>query len=787
MTCSCSDPPSLRRRPVPAGLSRLPRQIGGFLELRAAMLAAAGTEDPLAGWRAREGDDFGVLLVELWAVAGDALAFYDEVHAHEAYLRTARRDLSVRRLVELLGYVPRPAVGATVTLALGASGTRPITVPAGTSFRSAAADGVPAQVYETGADTAILPGASKLPVERRAVTAISEAFPHGTATLMLQARSAAAKVDDVIVVATPTAAAARRVTKVAEEAGADGVRRARVTLGGTVNLSSASTLAQVEVLRATRVVGLWNGPVVSGDPVAVASNGTRVRLDGVYRDVRVGDRVVLERSGQLRARVVSKVEVVFSNGTLDGTTTTKVPVTRVTFATTLNPKGAEAWTNAHRAEIAVHLGFVRAGRLEAPDAATLAPADPLVVTGLDVPPGAEAPRRWLLRDRYGAAADVTGETDASGLVTPDRPRADTLHHPVAAHGALVEATRGETVTGERIGVGDGAIAGQAFALKKKPLTYLAAPASPWPEGLASTLVVHVDGVRWTEVRSFYGHGAADRVYTVRCDAEGQATVTFGDGVRGARLRTGATVTASYRHGAGAASPAAGGVSQIGRPVAGVSSVTNPFAPVGGADAEGADVLRQAAPRSALRFGAVVSLLDYEAEALRVPGVRAAQALWAWQERAQAPRVVVRFVGDAGLAPSVAARLSAAGDPTTPVSASPATPWPAKLRVEVVIDPAHLAEDVSAAVVQALAAPGEGLLEPEKLPPGQPWLRSRLLGAIHAVAGVRAVTTLHLAWERPNGTKGAWKGKTWGVRPADGAYFDLGTVEVVAASGGSDGA
>ena len=41
------------------------------------------------------------------AQVADILAFYDEVHAHECYLRTSRREDSVRDLVARLGYRPQ--------------------------------------------------------------------------------------------------------------------------------------------------------------------------------------------------------------------------------------------------------------------------------------------------------------------------------------------------------------------------------------------------------------------------------------------------------------------------------------------------------------------------------------------------------------------------------------------------------------------------------------------------------------------------------------------------------
>ena len=136
MNCPCDQfvfPPSLV---IPAGLPALPRQIASFPEFREAMLAAIKSEPALQQWRARTSDDFGVMLLEMWAYVCDSISFYDEVIADESYLRTASLRPSLRKLVALLGYVPRPAVAAGADLAILAAGRQRILLPTGTKFRS---------------------------------------------------------------------------------------------------------------------------------------------------------------------------------------------------------------------------------------------------------------------------------------------------------------------------------------------------------------------------------------------------------------------------------------------------------------------------------------------------------------------------------------------------------------------------------------------------------------------------------------------------------------------------
>ena len=142
---------------IPAGLDGLPRQVVGFPEYRRAMLQQIATYPPLADWRAREGDDLGILLLEMWAYVLDVLGFYDERIANETYLRTADLRPSLRRLVELVGYLPRPALASSVVLAAFADGPDSLVVPAGTALRSQAFDGEAPQIFESDADALVAP------------------------------------------------------------------------------------------------------------------------------------------------------------------------------------------------------------------------------------------------------------------------------------------------------------------------------------------------------------------------------------------------------------------------------------------------------------------------------------------------------------------------------------------------------------------------------------------------------------------------------------------------------
>ena len=141
MSCPCDSFVHPQPLKIGAGLKELPRQIATFAEFRRAMLNEITTKSPLSRWTARQRDDLGVMLLEMWAYICDSLSFYDKVISQEEYLRTAVRRPSLRKLIALLGYIPRPAVGSSAYLTAIAEGRQRITLPVGTAFQQAASRG----------------------------------------------------------------------------------------------------------------------------------------------------------------------------------------------------------------------------------------------------------------------------------------------------------------------------------------------------------------------------------------------------------------------------------------------------------------------------------------------------------------------------------------------------------------------------------------------------------------------------------------------------------------------
>ncbi|RCJ32424.1 putative baseplate assembly protein [Nostoc punctiforme NIES-2108] len=179
---------------------------------------------------------------------------------------------------------------------------------------------------------------------------------------------------------------------------------------------------------------------------------------------------------------------------------------------------------------------------------------------------------------------------------------------VTIYGNVVKATHGETHT-EILGSGDGTKANQQFTLSLPPLSYLPAPI---PSGVASTLEVYVNDVRWQEVENLIDLSPTDRAYVTQTDSDGNTTIIFGNGEHGARLPSGIeNVKAVYRAGTGkSGNVAAEKITQLAMQPLGLSGVLNPIAATGGADPESDYEIRRNAPVGITSLNRAVSVQDY---------------------------------------------------------------------------------------------------------------------------------------------------------------------------------
>jgi predicted phage baseplate assembly protein len=368
--------------------------------------------------------------------------------------------------------------------------------------------------------------------------------------------------------------------------------------------------------------------------------------------------------------------------------------------------------------------------------------------------------------------EATAVTGAESGILATAPSVDpdnaittvTLEQPLARQYAragavllanVVAVTHGETVRDEVLGSGDGT-ALQSFPLKQKPLTYVPSTAPESAAAVESTLVVTVNGVRWTERPTLVESGPEAQEFTTTLDDAGQTTVVFGDGFAGAAPPTGkGNVHARYRKGLGTSGNVpAGGIEQLIDSLPGLRRVTSPQPSGGGADAESAAQIRINAPGSVRAFGRAVSAEDHAALALTYPGIVKAGAMWATRHprtlEAIAQPYVQVTVATANRVPLAEAPVLAAAlrsfldrrrDANVPLRILDFTPVHIDVALTVDVDE-RFPRQATLARVQAALRPGlnpdgtAGYFAFERLRFGESIHLSAVYAAVHAVPGVR---------------------------------------------------
>lgn len=306
---------------------------------------------------------------------------------------------------------------------------------------------------------------------------------------------------------------------------------------------------------------------------------------------------------------------------------------------------------------------------------------------------------------------------------------------VTIYGNVAHATHGETRE-EVLGSGDGGRSMQSFTLRQSPLTYVSAAT---PEGVGSTLVVRVNGVRWHETDTLAALGPKDRNYVTRTDDEAKTSVVFGNGERGARPPTGVeNIRAVYRTGIGRpGNVKAGQISLLATKPLNVSKVTNPLAATGGADREARDAVRRNAPLAVMSLDRLVSVRDYEDFARTFAGVGKASAARLTDGRRLFVHLTIAGADDIPIAPesdlfnNLRLALLKYGDPHQPLEIEVRALRLLVISAGVSVDPDYLWENVEPQVRAALL----GRFGFDRRELGQDVYLSEVMGAIQSVPGV----------------------------------------------------
>ncbi len=800
------------------GLTTLAYRVGDYTSFREALLQPLPGETVLSStdsqgnitqlWRPGASGDLAVQMIEWWAYLADILTFYNERVANEAYLGTAYLRESVNHLIRLLGYRPRPGIGATGTLAALAVGPNPFTLSAGFQVQSKPGPGQQPQIFELTNDITITPLIA--PPGTPAIQGIANVIPVPSATpvgisqdggIVLAGTVSAVKVGDRVLLmpklkSSATVSAVATVTGVTPDT--DPLRNpiTHITFDPTVDTQvlSIQDVTQYQLLRTDLFSQVWQYPASASKIVQLVPGlpaspqipfQLQVDLASVVRSIKIGDPIVFEflPNGQPPPQfgtVTKTTEAVWYanpegyipgtqiiNGSVDPSvpppllsasvsvsspSPAAVPIamlhTQITFGCQLNTPPTDSM--ATRPSFLVRYGWKAVGNLiveAAPTVGGTATVDtttPSVSLQLPPTPSTQpltvpANTSVLVQDVNGnGAIGVVDTSTTLHLVDP----APVLVPPLQMLFNLLAVTRGKTVANEVLGSGNPLVAGQDFTLQNSPVTYLQNGNSTSGDNYSSTVSVLVNGQEWTEVPSFYGQAPNATVYVTREDDQNMTHVVFGDGQNGALLPTGVNnVVASYRYGSGAASPAAGSLTVVLKPVPGLRSVLNPVAVGGGSDPDPPSLVKQLAPQSVLTFNRAVSVDDYQTIAAQAPGVVRAKAAVSFDPLAQRPRVTVWVGNDANAVAAAQAALVATADPNRLPRVVQAQAVVMTLSLTVVTDPTYQPQTVMNAVQTALLDPDVGLLGVNVVDIGQVFYDSQVYTACLAVSGVVAVHSL----------------------------------------------
>jgi hypothetical protein len=743
----------------PPGRRVISYRIGDYGAFREALLRSCPGEVELLNWRPGAQGDLAVQMVEWWAYLADILTFYNERIANEDYLQTATLVRSVQGLVRLLGYRPRPGIGATGNLAALLSGTKSITLPQGFQVQSKPGPGKQPQIFELTANTTVQPP------DVISADPTPGGWVGGSYSVLLQGVVGGINVSDEMLVLERgwnggdnhyAIVTVKNVTQVKDPRGANNTQ---VVFNEPISFP-ASSAQNYQLLKSPQSALVWQYPATT---VPVIGTDT-IDLAAITRGIHIGDPALIEiGADKFLLSVISNTEVVWYANPDAGDPTQQptgspppipipIPHTRIGFV----PALPDYITNpsiepGKRALAVLRYNWKDVGTLIAIPSTKLTGTQISLATPL---PSSITDQDILIGDANGGGVEASASSSDGSSVNLSNPGpadpawpsnlvALDLAAPMNVFFNLLPVTRGQTVANEVLGSGDATIVtGQEFVLKKSPLTYFQNASSTSGPDYTSTLQLWVDGVKWQEVPSFYNQGKNAQVFVTREDEQSMTHVQFGDGVNGARLPSGVNnVVATYRVGSGDQAPDPGSLSVILKSWPGLKSIVNPVPVGGGADADSPMDMQSNAPQSVLTFGRAISADDYRVIAAQAPGVARARVYWAWDSIQQRNMVVVYVGDDQNALNNAIAALAQAGDPNRPVTVYLAIAVPISIGLNLVIDSRYVLNDVVAAATAALIDPDQGLLGTHVVQIGQSLFQSQIYQACMAVAGVVAVQSL----------------------------------------------
>lgn len=254
---------------------------------------------------------------------------------------------------------------------------------------------------------------------------------------------------------------------------------------------------------------------------------------------------------------------------------------------------------------------------------------------------------------------------------------------------------------------------------------------------------------WAAARTLLASDESDRAFVVEVEADGVATLRFGDGVNGLRPDSGTVFTASYRVGNGAdGNVGPESLIHLATDDARIQTCTNPMPAMGGSDPETNDQIRRRAPQAFLTQERAVTMADYENIVERNAGIDESVATLRWTGSWYTVFIAAEPVGGGSLSPALSTaiqrdveRYRLAGQDLQMES-----PEYVSLEIEltVCVDPSYFRSDVEKGLLQVLGTGIQpngqrGFFYPDNFTFGQSIYLSPIYQAARSVPGILTVT------------------------------------------------
>jgi hypothetical protein len=144
----------IKNRP---GLSKIDYRIGNYNSILKEIFSELDNHPLLKNWTYRNADDPGIALLEGTSILCEILAFYQDLYANEAFLRSAKWKESISKLVRLTGYHLTPGNAGKATFAFEIKGDKAAIIPKDFSIKTQLENDSNTAYFETSEDLIAFP------------------------------------------------------------------------------------------------------------------------------------------------------------------------------------------------------------------------------------------------------------------------------------------------------------------------------------------------------------------------------------------------------------------------------------------------------------------------------------------------------------------------------------------------------------------------------------------------------------------------------------------------------